>query len=164
MIAGCKGGAGSLVNEVSDSDLLADLPQPTEPINDESESTPAPTQNVTLASAKSHQQKPPHAIVTLRPGENLDAYLTGSHRRVILDFYADWCGPCREQGKILHEVESLALAKEALIVKINIDEHPRLAQDLSVSGIPTLVLINGGKETTRRTGVADARLLASWMD
>jgi len=58
----------------------------------------------------------------------------------------------------------MALAKEALNVKINIDEHPKLAQDLSVSGIPALVLVAGGRETKRRTGVAGAKLLASWMD
>jgi thioredoxin 1 len=152
-----------LVSDVSESDSLAVLPQG-EPINDEPESTPVMDANITLASVKSRQQNPSQALVTLRPGEDLNAYLTGSHRGVILDFYADWCGPCREQGKILHEVESLAAAKETLIVKINIDEHPKLAKDLSVSGIPTLVLIRGGQETHRRTGVAGAALLSSWMD
>jgi thioredoxin 1 len=164
VMVGCKGGAGGLVSEVSESDSLAALPPQVEQASDEDESTSAMSPNVTLASVKSRQQNPTHALVTLRPGEDLDAYLTGSHRGVILDFYADWCGPCREQGKILHEVEPLALAKETLIVKINIDEHPKLAQDRSVSGIPTLVMIREGQETHRRTGVAGAALLSSWME
>ena len=69
----------------------------------------------------------------------------------LVDFYADWCGPCRTLNPVL---ESLAnsLTGEAKVVKVNVDESPTLAQKYEVRGIPTLIVINNGKVVNRKTG------------
>jgi thioredoxin 1 len=70
---------------------------------------------------------------------------------VLVDFYADWCGPCRALAPILEQ-----LAQEAQgvrIVKVNVDQAPNLAAQYRVSAIPTLILFNQGKPVQRMTGL-----------
>ena len=71
----------------------------------------------------------------------------------MLDFFADWCGPCRAQGKILRDVAETAAETQTLIVKINVDEHPQLAKEFQVSSLPTLMMLNDGEILRRQTGV-----------
>lgn len=102
-------------------------------------------------------------IVDLATGANLREELAGAEGGVLLDFYADWCGPCRQQGKLLHEVEDVATETGTKIIKINVDNHPGIARALSVTSLPTLLMVKQGKVVHRQTGVATARKLASWM-
>lgn len=81
--------------------------------------------------------------------ENFDSVKT-SEKTVLLDFYADWCGPCRMVSPIVEEI-----AKENpqyLIGKINVDKEPELAQKFHVLGIPTLAVIKDGKVINQSTG------------
>lgn len=71
---------------------------------------------------------------------------------VIVDFYAPWCGPCRTQSAILERVASKVKAK---IIKVNIDDNPRLSRQLNVSRIPTLMVFRDGKVQKTHVGVAD---------
>ena len=119
-----------------------------------------------LASAQSvHQQKsqPVETLVVLKRTEDLEHYLNGSHERVLLDFYADWCGPCRQQGQILNQMQDRAAETGTLIVKIDIDDHPKLASEYMVAGIPALALARSGQIVEKHVGVADQELLSSWM-
>lgn len=68
---------------------------------------------------------------------------------MLIDFYADWCGPCRMLGPILEEVSSEINLN---ILKINVDKYPEVAKEFGVMSIPTLVLIKNKKETKRNTG------------
>ena len=85
--------------------------------------------------------------------------IKNSGKPVLIDFYADWCGPCRMLAPIIEEI-----AKETdgvIIGKINVDDEPALAQEYSVMSIPTLVVLKDGKETRRSMGVRPkAQLLA----
>jgi thioredoxin len=81
----------------------------------------------------------------------------------LVDFYADWCGPCRKQGKILLDMERSASQNHAYIIKVNIDRHRQLADEFEVSSLPTLMLIKNGKVIDRQTGVADHQEIAALL-
>ena len=83
--------------------------------------------------------------------ENFDQEVLNSDQPVLIDFWASWCGPCQ---MLLPVVEELAGEVEhAKICKINVDEQPELAQQFQVMTIPTLVVMNGGKDLNRSDGV-----------
>jgi len=71
---------------------------------------------------------------------------------VLLDFYADWCGPCRALAPALERFADSH--PDVDVRKINVDENPRIAQEFGVRGIPTLVVLENGRETGRRIGGA----------
>lgn len=76
-----------------------------------------------------------------------------SDKTVLVDFYADWCGPCRMIAPI---VEAIAKENEDIkVVKINVDNAQDLAMQYNVMSIPTLVVIKNGQEINRNIGLAD---------
>ena len=79
-------------------------------------------------------------------------------RPVFIDFYADWCAPCRTQAPILKQVKD-QLGETVSIIKINVDKNPSAAQTYQVSGIPTLILFKKGKQVWRQSGVVQAGML-----
>ena len=66
--------------------------------------------------------------------------------RVIVDFYADWCGPCRQLAPVLEDID-------VPVVKVDVDEHPEIAQEYGVMSLPTLGLFESGNELDRIVGV-----------
>ncbi len=81
---------------------------------------------------------------------NFDEAVLQSPKKVLLDFWAPWCGPCRMVGPV---VEEIAQENEALLVgKINVDEETALAIQFGVSSIPTLVVMEGGQATAKVVG------------
>jgi thioredoxin 2 len=84
---------------------------------------------------------------------SFDAVLAGSEAPVLVDFYADWCGPCR---MVAPAVESLAQAHagSVLVLKVDTDKSPGISERLGIRGIPTLIAFRNGKETGRHVGVA----------
>jgi thioredoxin 1 len=74
---------------------------------------------------------------------------------VLVDFYADWCGPCRMLGPVLEELSNDPDFKGNLqFAKINTEEYPELAQENNVQGIPCLIIFKNGKEANRIVGFA----------
>lgn len=73
---------------------------------------------------------------------------------VLVDFYADWCGPCKMLHPILEEAAKEASGK-AKFIKVNVDEAQNLAMQYSVTSIPTVVLLKDGQEVDRFIGVRD---------
>lgn len=69
---------------------------------------------------------------------------------VLVDFYADWCGPCKMMAPVLEEVANTI--KDVTIVKLNVDEDPAIAQKFNVMSIPTLVLFKNGSEIATTIG------------
>ena len=80
--------------------------------------------------------------------ENFKEVVLAADTPVLVDFNAEWCGPCRALEPTLEE-----LSKELNIVSVNIDDNPELAEEYSVSSIPCLVRFDGGKETSRSVGL-----------
>ena len=82
---------------------------------------------------------------------------------VVVDFWAEWCGPCKQIGPILEEI---AEEKKGIvrILKLNIDENPETPQKYSVQGIPTLMLFKEGKLIDRKIGSLPKSTLINWID
>ncbi len=90
--------------------------------------------------------------------ENFDEF-KNSDKTVLLDFYADWCGPCRMVSPLVDEIAEEN--PQYLIGKINVDSEPELAESFGVSSIPTLVLMKSGKIVNRIVGARPkAQILA----
>lgn len=85
-------------------------------------------------------------------GEVLDQILADAEVPVLIDCYADWCGPCRMLAPVLDDF-ARDHAGDVLVGKLDTDRHPYAAMDLKVRGIPTLILFAGGREVGRQVGM-----------
>ncbi|MBX3599299.1 MAG: thioredoxin TrxC [Rubrivivax sp.] len=79
---------------------------------------------------------------------------------VLVDFWAPWCGPCRMMAPAFAQAAA-QLKGRALLVKVNSDEHPQLAARFGIRGIPTLVRLHGGRETTRQSGALPVQAIVA---
>lgn len=86
--------------------------------------------------------------------ENFEKEVLKSEKPVLVDFYADWCGPCKMMAPIVEELAS-ELDGKAKVGKINVDENPDIAVEYNVMSIPTLIIFKNGKEEKRLVGLRD---------
>lgn len=90
--------------------------------------------------------------------QNIDAVMNGD-KPVLVDFYAEWCGPCRMVSPIVDEIA--AEREDVLVGKVNVDEEQALAARFGVASIPTLVVVKAGKVVSRTVGARPkAQILA----
>ncbi len=82
--------------------------------------------------------------------------LVSSHDVVLVDFYAEWCGPCKMMEPA---IQTVASETEAVVAKVNIDQHQQLAQQNGVRGVPTLQLYADGEKVKRLVGMQDESTL-----
>ena len=81
---------------------------------------------------------------------------------VVVDFWAEWCGPCRMIAPALEEIAT-ELKGKVKIVKLNIDENPSVAQNLGIRSIPTLIVFKDGKAAAQKVGAAPKGELSKWI-
>ena len=81
---------------------------------------------------------------------------------VVVDFWAEWCGPCRMIAPALEEIQG-AMGEKVKIVKLNVDENPGTAAKFGIMSIPTLMLFKNGELASRQVGAAPRQKLEQWI-
>lgn len=95
--------------------------------------------------------------------EGFDRALEGK-ALMLVDFWATWCGPCRMLGPVIEQLAEDYEGKDVIIGKVDVDENPELAQRYGVMSIPTVLLLEDGKETDRKVGVMPYEAYADLLD
>ncbi|HEV7435184.1 MULTISPECIES: thioredoxin [Rhizobium/Agrobacterium group] len=93
---------------------------------------------------------------------NFKAEVLESSQPVVVDFWAEWCGPCKMIGPSLEEISN-ELDGKVKVVKLNIDENPELAAQFGVRSIPTLAMFKGGEVADIKVGAAPKTALSAWI-
>ncbi len=95
--------------------------------------------------------------------DNFQTDVLSSDKPVLVDYWAEWCGPCRQIAPSLDAI-SAEMDGKLTVAKLNIDENPNTPTRYGVRGIPTLMLFKGGEVVATKVGVLPKSQLQSWID
>jgi thioredoxin 1 len=93
---------------------------------------------------------------------NFEAEVLKATETVVVDFWAEWCGPCRMIAPALEEISG-AVGPNVKIVKLNVDENPATASKYGIMSIPTLMIFKNGELASRQVGAAPKQKLEQWI-
>ena len=95
--------------------------------------------------------------------QDFDAEVLKSAQPVVVDFWAEWCGPCKMIAPALEELAG-SMNGKVKIVKLNVDENPETAAKYGIMSIPTLMLFKNGELASRQVGAAPKQKLEQWIN
>ncbi|HEY8065472.1 MAG TPA: thioredoxin [Methylosinus sp.] len=104
------------------------------------------------------------SAVTVKVSDaSFEAEVLKSDQPVVVDFWAEWCGPCRTIAPALEEI-AVELKDKLKIVKLNVDENPNVAGMLGIRSIPTLIIFKDGKAASQKVGAVPKGELLRWIN
>ena len=101
-------------------------------------------------------------MVTAVTDATFDSEVKNADVPVLVDFWAEWCGPCRQVAPILEEL-SKELEGKLKVVKLDVDSNPRIAQAYNIRGIPSLLLFKNGQVAAQKVGALPKQQLKAWL-
>lgn len=105
-------------------------------------------------------QPAPEAVVKYQKNNNMESFnnIINSNKPVLVDFFAEWCGPCKTMAPILKEVKS-NLGEKATIIKVDVDKNQDAAMAYQIRSVPTLIMFKNGKPVWKQSGVVPSHEL-----
>ncbi|QIE57127.1 thioredoxin [Pikeienuella piscinae] len=93
---------------------------------------------------------------------SFDTDVLKADKPVVVDFWAEWCGPCKQIGPSLEEIAA-EMGDDVIIAKVNIDDNPNAPSRYGVRGIPTMILFKDGQAASTKVGAAAKTAIESWI-